>query len=48
MFESEDVCAGYAVEMEVFKKYSRQVSRSYLKFRGNPISTDTTKSDILG
>lgn len=46
MFESEDVCAGYAVEMEVFKKYSPQESRNYLKFRGNPISIDTTKSDI--
>ena len=40
------VCAGYAVEMEVFKKYSPQESRNYLKFRGNPISIDTTKSDI--
>ena len=44
--ESEDVCAGYAVEVEVFKKYSPQESRNYLKFRGNPISIDTTKSDI--
>jgi len=46
MFESEDVCAGYVVEMEVCKKYSPQESRNYLKFRGNPVSVDTPKSDI--
>jgi len=47
MFESDEVCSGYTVEMNVFKRDSPpEVARNYLKFRCNPISIDTPKSEI--
>jgi len=47
LVESEGVCEEQTVELEVFKKDSPpQVSRNCLKFRGNPVSIDTPKSEI--
>ena len=47
MFESDEVCSGYTVDMNVFKRDSPpEVARNYLKFRCNPISIDTPKSEI--
>jgi len=48
MFESEEVCAGYDVKLEVFNGtgVSSQLSPPRHYFQGNPISIDMPKSDI--
>jgi len=47
MFESAEVCSGYTVELEVYKKDATpQHARHNYKFRGNPVSIDAPKLDI--
>jgi len=46
MFETEEECAKYNIEMEVFKPNSPPASRHSVRFRGCPTSIDKSKSDI--
>ena len=46
MFESEEECNKYNIEMEVYKSGSDPASRHNLKFRGNPTSIDKSKTEI--
>ena len=46
MFEAEEECSKYNVEMEVYKPNSPPASRHSVKYRGNPSSVDKTKAEI--
>jgi len=46
MFESEEECIKYNIEMEVYKCGSDPASRHSFKFRGNPTSIDKSKTEI--
>jgi len=46
MFESEEECSKYNIELEVFKSRSSPASRHGMKFRGNPTSIDETKTEM--
>ena len=46
MFETEEECSKYMIEMEVFRNDSPPASRHSVKFRGNPSSIDKTKEEI--
>jgi len=46
MFDTEEECCKYNIEMEVFKSNSPPASRHSVKFRGNPCSIDKTKAEI--
>ena len=45
MFETEEECSKYNIEMEVYKPNSPPASRHSVKFRGNPSSIDKTKAE---
>ena len=46
MFESEEVCSKYNIEVEVYKSSSSPASRHSMKFRGNPTSIDKIKTEM--
>ena len=46
MFESEEECSKYNIEMEVYKPNSPPASRHSVKYRGSPSSVDKTKAEI--
>jgi len=47
MFESEEVCSKYNIEIEVYKSNSSPAYlRHSIKYRGNPSSIDETKADL--
>ena len=46
MFEAEEECSKYNVEMEVYKPNSPPASRHSVKYRGSPSSVDKTKAEI--
>ena len=45
MFETEEECAKYNIELEVFKPNSPPASRHSVRFRGCPTSIDKSRSD---
>jgi len=46
MFEVEEECAKYNIEMEVYKPNSPPASRHSVRYRGSPSSIDKTKAEI--
>jgi len=46
MFETEEECSKYNIEIEVYKSRSHPASRHSVKFRGSPSSIDKTKAEI--
>jgi len=45
MFEPEEICSRYNIEVEVYQSRSSPASSSF-KFRGNPTSIDKTKAEV--